>query len=341
MLKRLNLYVIHARDLSHRMMLVNKVLDLLKKAGNAYEKKVYMMTAHDPEEVAPRVQQLVARGPDDALPEPFKHIACRLHVKHVSNAMKHLACLQRIAESQEDDETLNVVIEDDVIVDDSVHSELEVLGQKYLRLSREDRGVVFLGLPNRPETPLRTMSLVKNVFTMLPCCDSYCVSPGFAKKLCEAWLPIRFPTNVHFSYVLARVAKGPDMTHAWKPNLFLDGSKVGVCVSVLNSDNRLLWVQPYMMAYDVLQRCWEKKRDMTGEEEARVVDCLSKMAHVKHPDAIALQALYRLVAKDYKKSKAQFEAAMEAYEKEGSMMNMETKFLKQYASLFAHVQEDI
>ena len=293
---------------------------------------VTRVTSHEHGDVAANVNALVDLDASH-MPDPaFKPLVANIHVRQLSNAMKHLEAL-RIASATPDEDAaeeclrFTLVMEDDALFSDNVRTVLEYA----TRGAPADADVVFLGLPS-PRAPTAGEALfddVATVFPLLPACDSYLVTKAAAKRLADAFLPVRFVTNVHLSYLLRTLGL---RSYVAVPNVFVDGSKIGVFASSLDSNNRLLWNTQYCQA-DAMVR---------GEAayHPSAFDALwAQQPFKEHPDNLALRAYHIAKTGRHAEAETAFAEALREYDRHGCLVNNTSKFLREYTLLYRDLQQ--
>ena len=204
----------------------------------------------------------VTRTPTGTDLDNFAHHP--LHSRQVLNAFAHRRALEIAA--AETSPTL--VIEDDAIPGEDYMRDLG------LALTR-GVGLVSLGLPGR-EPGMRAVGAEVRA---LPCCESYLVWPEAARALSEAFLPIRFRTNIHLTHLIRATAIDHSQVY---PNAFCDGSKVGTHVSVMPGGTPILFNAEYIAAQSAVAR-----GEMPPEPPAGVE---------QHPEMIATMARAKAAA---------------------------------------------
>lgn len=169
-------------------------------------------------------------------------------------------------------------------------------------------------------------------FSILPAVDSYLITPRAASKLATAFLPVRFATHIHLTYLVQLL--GLRVYHA-VPNVFVDGSKLGALTSSLDSNNRLLWSQAYCQAEALIQ---DKAATLT---QAELDTALSSVPLADHPDVMALRGTALAARGDARGAEAMFSKAYAAYEKDNCLLDMNCKFLRAYMAIHRDLQDDV
>jgi GR25 family glycosyltransferase involved in LPS biosynthesis len=297
-----------------------------------------VVTAHDPAAITKEKIQEVALISPEGLKEPFDRLVGTMNVRQLSNAMKHHEALCTISTRALSD-TANLIIEDDVLYNEDL---LEKSIVAALARAPNAWDLLFLGLPAQDddsETSELRYSATASVFKCLPACDSYLVTTAAAARLSKAYLPIRFPTNIHLSWLLLHEdnARCPTSnTYVISPSVFIDGSKYGSCTSSINANNRLAWNPAYIRLFTLVRG---KASDTYTKETEELIDrTYEAMTFKSHPDAQYLYAISLIKRAQYEKAGELMASALETYEKNNCNVNRSSEFLNAYCDLHRYLQ---
>ena len=290
--------------------------------------KVSMIESFNPNDIdGSIIQKTVHYGPfEEGSPfVKFNGLIKNLHVFHLSNALKHFKALEVIAQSE--DNSINLILEDDVSFDPkTVFSKLEEAIQKY-----EPGSILFLGMPNNnPQAKEINIVPTEQLFELLPYNDSYLVDKTAAKKLLDSFLPIKFITNLQLSLT---IKKADVKCYQTIPNIFVDGSKLGIFTSSMSANNVLVFNGDYMKIREIIN-----KDEITPEDRAIAEQLFANSPCSPHPDFQYLKGQYYVKEKDYKKALDIFQGAYDVYTKNMCIMNHESQFLKEYMRTYKHMQ---
>ena len=298
----------------------------------------------------------------DGLNAPFDRAIVPMNVNQLSNAMKHYTALKKIATSgtSPGDASLHLVLEDDVLFNEEL---MEASMHAALRSATvPDWDVLFMGLPNSFDNTDENnvkFQAVDSLFKIIPSCESYLVSKKAAARLTESFLPIRFPTHTHLSWLLldqkSRRQQQQQLSLAGKlstsssdldtpfkpfvisPSIFLDGSKYGTCTSTLNVNNRLSWNPWYIKLFALVRD--NPSEELKDEDAAQADKIYESMNFKTHPDALHLYAQSYVRRNDHRKAAELMAAAYDGYERNGCIMNRSSEFLNAYCDLFLNLQQ--
>ncbi len=256
--------------------------------------------------------------------EKFNKYAKTLHLRNLSNALNHLAALKYVAERPDDDDVAYLVLEDDVLATVDWITNLK----ESAAALPPGTGFLSLGVPSKGGARFQQLG---SEFEVLPCCDSYLVRPSTAKVLAAAFLPVRFTTNVHLTYLLKSLQLGASVCH---PHVFLDGTKYGAFISVVSAGNQLILNSTYMGARRQLVD--EKAGD--AEKLRDILDSLAASPFGGHPDFVHMKALATWRLSGPAAAAEVFKAAQGIYDANNALLNSESQFLRDYIALHRELQ---
>jgi hypothetical protein len=290
---------------------------------------VQRIVSDEPQDVVPDVAKLVDVDPAH-VPEAlaaFRPLVRNMQVRQLSNTMKHYRALERAAEQTVG--RFSLVLEDDSLFGDNVADGI----RNTVRCAPEGADVVLMSLPSPKPAPADGEVVFDEalpLFNVLPACDAYLVTPAAAKRLSGAFLPIRFPANVHLTYLIRMLEL---RVFVAVPNTFVDGSKLGVFPCSLDSNSRLLWNRPYC----IMEAC--VKAPVYGEKEvAEFERALAEQPFKEHPDVLALRAAHLQRIGRTGEAEAMYARAVEALDGNNCIVNNTSDVLRNYIALYKHLQ---
>lgn len=340
MSRKLNIFFIHAQWLKDRERIVIEFQKLITKYNfkDIQTVKIRVITDYDPgdinaEVIGKSVSYEQIKDEDSTIPDEkklsfYNSLMKNLHVFQLSNALKHYKALEEITNNT-DDNDINIILEDDVLYEDKICMILE----KFFTELPESYDAIFLGLPSNIDIKKRQGIKYQNtsdVFRVLPYCDSYVISKSAARKLYENYLPIKYINNIQLSYVIEKTNMA---TLIALPNLFMDGSKFGLFLSVLNPNNVLLFNNDYMKIKMLLS-----KEILSNEEKIDIEKILNESMVNANPDMMHIKALYNIKNKNYEEAKIIFENALKIYQGYNCILNHESQFLRDYIHIYKDLQ---
>jgi hypothetical protein len=283
---------------------------------------------------------LVELDPKKVSDEAMAPLCVPLHVRVISNALKHHEALSEIAREYNggdgDPQRFSLVVEDD-----AVFSEEQMIDaiHRATTYAPPDADIIFLGLPSKRQ--ISELSHDRAEFDdvsefissqVLPGCDSYLVSRSASKRLSSSFLPIRFSTNVHWTYLIRTgvVRKA----YIAVPNAFVDGSKLGIFPSSISTNNQLIWNQGYCKLRQMVDS--GKVSSLVGFE--KLWNEQTSMLQ-NHPDSLVLLADYHMRCGRVQDAVKVYGDALDAYEKDGCIVNNTSDFMKRYMDAYEKLQE--
>ncbi len=324
---QLNFYFIHAEWLKDRERIINEFTNHVNKYTfkNATSVKVHTISKYDPPQINGEViGKTVSYAQIPAEPLNFyNQFLKNLHVFQLSNALKHYEAMEMISKCEEPD-AIHIVLEDDVLYEDKICMHIDNLIEE----KQVEHEMIFLGLPSN--STVSKYQNTKELFRVLPYTDSYMIKPSAAKKLHDNYLPITFINNIQMSYVLEKAGVNAVLR---VPNLFMDGSKAGIVLSTLTPNNQLMFNADYTQCRSIIH-----KESLTSSDKELAEKIFKESPLNNHPDFVYLKALYSVRTEDYIKAQEHYEKALQVYQLNGCVLNHESQFLKDYTSLFKHIQ---
>lgn len=326
----LNIYVIHVEQFKFRKVTCDRLNDILEK-DQRFNLKFQYITEHDPQTITQDdIRQCVNYDQikDETL-AVYNNFIKNLHINQLSNALKHRKAIQYITEQADVD--YSIILEDDIVFNDNI---ADILYECLTTSPPENYDILFLGLPSSKDIQGEKFQKVSDVFKILPCCDSYAITGKAAKLLFESSLPIKFSNNIQLSYL---VAKHSFETYLSVPNVFIDGSKLGLYFSSLEVNNRLIFNQDYVSLAKLIG-----EKDVLTDEEMQVIDKLFVDVKLKtNPEFYYLKALYETKRGNFEFAKAIFDYTYDLYEANGAVLNNQSVFLRDYLRVFKYLQTDV
>lgn len=339
-----NMYIaiIHNPALNVRLNTVNSLIEKLSKAAS-FKIKVQVMDMCNPDQISQQDIQKYVRLEKLQTNTIFDQLVSNLHIKQISAALKHYYALQNfLAQDQYDD---LLVLEDDVIFSDDIVAQLERVLSAW-QTSKNNTDMLLLGCPTPAQAgadnageSAYTMDAFKH-FSLVPSCDSYLTSKHAARKLLDAFLPIRFARTVHLSYLHTTSDLRIDMT---VPNIFVNGSKYGAYVSSIEANNRLFMNQEY----NTLFRLAQQEALETGDVQSALAILQNPKSIHEHPDFQYLIARVRsklgpgnneTVQEHLTGIKDLYDKALNMYKMNDAPLGNESEFLLNYIRLHGQIQ---
>lgn len=331
MVKQLHIYIIHAATLPDRKDNIDKLrLQLAQNPSPQFELAgFHMIDAHDPGQITAETVKTSVNYTQIPVENPLAYLNVymkNMHVNQLSNALKHFKAIEMIA-AAEDDEAIHIVLEDDVVYDSKLVARLE---RVFTIMDGREHGFVLLGLPAPHKVEDAKLLPLHTSFRVMPVVDSYIIHRDVAKKVMSMCMPIKFMTNVHLDYVLK--TKKVNIYQS-APNVFLDGSKYGTCVSSQGANNTLLFNSEYVAMKTIVEK---EKLVETDDKTAQVLIDTSVVK--QHPDFRYLVAKYLTKKQQYKEAHAVYVETYNALLRRSCVVNHDSLLLKDFIRLYSKLQ---
>ena len=319
---KLNLYVINSKAAAGRLQHITQIKELLK---GAFVDGIDLILVSDHEADGINQETIQTNTDFSQLPadapsaQAFNSLIVPIHVRHVSNFLNHRAALRRIAEKGSTAE-LHVVIEDDVVFGDRVG---EALGEALAAFTAAPgKNLLFLGMPSaQGEGDAGPIGDFKRYYNVTPVCDSYAVTPTGAAALAAAMAKMKFSTNIQLSYAVHAIQE-IDAGFS-RPNVFIDGSKLGVFVSSIEVNNSLVLSAEHQ----------QLKAFLEGDDAQGARAFHEGMRFKNHVDNVRILADIEHKAGNHDRSKALYEECFKTLSTNGcSVLNNQSQFLRNYIS---------
>lgn len=328
MKRTLNIYIIHATWLKDRQ----KNIDAFKKIINDYKFQnisninFKIIEEYDPDDIIKMdVSKFInySKLEDD---NKFNMFLKNLHLFQLSNSLKHYKALCSIKDNSNDND-VNLIIEDDLLYEDKICIMLDRL------IEKNEKDILFLGFPSNVKDKKNYCQKVYDVFPNgLPYNDSYLINKSTAEKLSNVYLPIKFLNNIQLTYLLDKLKIEPYLSI---PNLFIDGTKFGNHLSVLNSNNILIFNNEYMSARQSLNIDNILSNDSMPEYD------FSKETPLKdHPEYMNLKGVYLTKIGKYEEAIDLYKKILNIYRSNNCIINNESEFLKNHTRIYKFLKYD-
>lgn len=323
-MKKISIYFIHSKDLAIRKPMCEKLIQTLQ---TTFDVSCTYIEEDDPEDIdMVKIKAHVNLEKPDTK-DIFDSLVKNLHVRQLSNSLKHYRAYQMIHDSDDD---YSIVLEDDVLFSDKVNDEL-LNAIKGIKKMDEKWHILFTGMPRPVNTSIdKPIINTSDIFKIFPVCDSYFVNKKTVKELLDAFAPIRYLTNIQLSYI---VAHKDIKTFMYTPNIFIDGSKYGVFLSSIETNNKLFLNNEYNKLVGLVN-----KETYLEEDHSQIANLKATMQFATHPDIEYQFGLYEIRMHNHEAARIIFDRIYETHTKNKSLMNNDSNFLLKYCNSFAHSQ---
>ena len=331
----INIYIIHYTKLVQREGVFARVQNAFSNMvkNNNIKLELRIISKFDPEKLDNEFVKRIfdAEEMNDAKTEKYnKYIIKNPQTNFISNCLKHMDALNQIVKAS-DDSDINIVIEDDIVFDNTFeHKMMDFI--TYINKNPHEYDVIFLGIPGHKERTSPNEIEIVDIpdMNVMPCCDSYFISKTCAKTMVKSYIPLKFPNNIHISYLISKLCFKVGKTF---PNIMADGSKIGVTPSSISPNNILIFNSTYKEIYKLLE-----KQEPTHEDIDKVKKLFDKNEIKNSPDFIFLEGLFYMRIKNYQQAKTLFDKAIELYELASSPLSNQSAIIQNYIDLCKHIQ---
>lgn len=314
-MRSINVYVVHAKALQHRKTLMERLQTLLQDTDAIKLKSFTFVEEYDPGTPLPNVPVDGQPLPQDSVHNAYNAFFRQLKVAHVTNALKHKTAIDRIATCTPRPDEYHLILEDDALYRDTVIEDLTTA------LAKFEGGFMLLGTPSGSGA-INTQPL-KEVFKVMPCCDSYVIDVPTAKKISGAFFPIKFVTNIHLSYLLDLIDVKPLIA---VPNVFVDGTKVGLFLSAIDSNSKMVFNEDYTNLSKAV------------EQGTATPEMFAAAQPQWHPELLHLKAQHQEKKGEYKAAKDTYEHALRMYDANAGIIDNQSELLRNFMRLYQHLQ---
>lgn len=323
-MQKLSIYFIHSPDLVMRKRVCET---LCEKLSSKFELNVKYILEDSPDSINIEKIKSVVKLEKTKTNDIFDHLLRNIHIKQLSNTMKHLRAYEEIEKSEDE---FSLIVEDDVVYSENVSEKLSEIMDSMKNMN-SDWNIMYTGMPQPSGAVIESNIInVKQLFKILPVCDSYFVNKKNVSTLIEKFKPIKFCTNIHLSYIMTHCDVHQYMC---VPNIFVDGSKYGIFLSSLETNNKLFLNPEYNKLALIVN-----KNELESGDRDEIENIIKTSQFSNHPDFMYQAALYEIKTKNYSKALSIFETIYNMYIKNESILNNESEFLYKYCNLYAHFQ---
>ena len=251
-----------------------------------------------------------------------------LNVPQLCNYEKHLAALRMVAGGQtahDAGKTHFMVVEDDASVLQDFIMNMEAFMTE-LKNSPPAYDLIMLGLSsaNPSGTPGKWMPVSGLCGKFLPSKEAYLVTPAMAAALVKRATPIRFDFKTFLSHAIYTAA--PDQSSkilAFHKRVCIDGSKLGLCPSMLKNNNLLIFNNEYVQMLNYMN---------SGEaiDVPRVRKMYKPIERLRSPDAMHLYGVLLHKAGRTEEAEGVLQDAIEEAIRQGGLVNRGSEMMHNY-----------
>jgi GR25 family glycosyltransferase involved in LPS biosynthesis len=314
-METLNIYLIHSSELKSRIKYINSTIDMIKKIAeeNNYQIKVIIVNDPNKEFIENNIEfynKSVKYDKEEGIKadEEFNKLITNLNVLQISNIEKHKAVYKVL---QKEDE-LHFIIEDDVLVGEDYLNNIRELFKNLKNKFLKEWDILFTCIASINNQSIELIdSRIQYKFLLAK--SSYFIKPKLAAKLYEYLQIYKYNLKTAISKY---IWDNKDVkSYVLNKHVFLEGSKMGLFPSSLNSQNFLF------QNINFVQLTRITNSDHITDEmfnEAEKIYNNPNIIQMKSPDFIHSMGLLYYKRKNYEKAKSfMLESCEKLYEQNG------------------------
>lgn len=329
-MKTLNVFVIHADNLTYRKKLIATTLKFLEEraVANGYTFNKQIITKYDAVDVRrefSEIEKIVKQSKLDD--EDFDLRNYRLNIEKISNFLKQRSALELIAEAGGGDEHYYMVIEDDSIVLPDFSKNID----RFLINPHPDEWDILVLCMGHSDESVELKS-TRDDIKILPSKEAYCIKPSTAKALLEdlqtlcqhfrlqlsAW--IHKNTAVRSMYPIGRTS--------------IEGSKIGLVPSTVNDNNILMYNKDFMTLFLMITG-----KEAIDIEKATVA--FKSAENLRSADIIHLYGIILYKLDRIAEAKVHFESAVEVLIEKNGLLSKHSEILNNAINVNGFCQPDL
>jgi len=294
-MKCINIYTIISPHLDNRTRYINSTLSKLKEIGDELEIKIelYSVTQPSPEYIQENVEEYNKRV-DYTQDDEFK--TTPLNVQNISNIEKHRQLLKNISQKSEND--FHLVLEDDVLINKDYIKNIRDFFIKISENSFQEWDMILTCMSFNENTDDLYIDNVSKHTKLLLNKSSYMIKPQTALKLYDFFEKFKYNFKTGLSKFISL-----NKCNAFflNKNTFLEGSKMGIFPSSINTDNVLYQSKEYMEIHNIIRNISESNNKENDVIKAETI--YNKVKELPGPDITYSMGLLYYKVQDYDNAK--------------------------------------
>jgi hypothetical protein len=337
---QLKIFIIHTQDLIVRGQKLEILIKNLKAIGKdcGYTVNTTLIIQPDASILQPQIETLQKVVSYDQVGDPdFDKLTQILSLEMLSNFEKHKEVWRKIknsaSESESENDTFYLVLEDDtILLNECVENLKSMLN---LIKERSDWDLIMLGLSNSIDPRDKQTLVSTDKLKLFPSKESYLIRKKVATKMLEDFGIYRFTFRIQLSWYIYN-NKDIRTFHPLK-RVFIDGSKLGLFPSSINSNNVLVFNSEYMFLYEMLSK--------TKEEIIANMDKINKIYDtvkpLNNPDFQHIYGLIKIKADMLQDGEASLLLAVDQMKATQGILNSRSDLSNNLIELYKHLQPDL
>lgn len=333
----LHIFVIHTQQLKVRALHIHGVVQNVRLAALAenYDVNIRLILSPDASQLENRLQEVQNEINYDPVNDPqYDQMRLLLSIEMLSNTKKHQRAWQQISQMKDvHPDDLFLVLEDDAFVLPESIGNFRALLQN-IRKSPWD--VIVLGLTTN-ETSSKAVALreLSAVSQILPCKESYLITPAIAKRCLEQWTKHKFIMRVQWSYWFSQ---NPNVKVCIpSKRIFLDASKMGSMPSSIHGNNALVFNREYVELMKLASLTDEEVKTKLKEAER----LFASITHLNSPDVLSIFGSILMKCGRYADAKKLYLQAIDILKMHNCIVRSNSDLYQQLVNLHEKLQTDV
>lgn len=338
--KTFRLYVIHTQSLTTRQSRLHGTIQSIRQIVQAMGLRFQsiLILKPDPHELIPNLGNLNARVTYTSVGDTdFDRHTHTLNIEEISNIEKHREAWRRIVATNNSQNDIIMVMEDDNLLPSENSGNLAtVITAAAANTNSEHWDFLDLNMSKQDEKddPSKLMLYpLHDHVKVLVSKQAYMLTPKMAKMLLAETETIRFTARVQISYALY-CKRNEYKARITSKRLMLEGSKVGVYPTSLHANNVLIYNAEYMKLYNMLKEGSANIKEK--EEEVRAL--YRTVAHVKNPDLMNVYGMALYAMGKNEEALAIWDEGLDQLQKQQGLINQQSDLLNNIINSHASLQ---
>lgn len=314
----INIYVIRSEHLQYRWKSIDKTINRIGNLIQSQNMKYTVINIISPtfEEIEKNIKDYNNKIDltEEIEDEDFKKLRSKFNLAQLSNLFKHKKAYDLIKTSNNKH---NLIIEDDVLLPDDHYDNFT----NFLKLLNTiEYDILFMCISNNNEKAKKVYIELSTVhFKCLPTKSSYFLTPEMASKLDDYLTTVRFTIKTSLSKFVYD-HKNELQSYILNKHTFIEGSKLGVFYSVVNTTNVQLQNNNY---FEMINLYKKYEEDNSTFEEA--LEHFNKYGK-ENSDYLHLMGLIYYKKNDYNKALEYIKEAVFHFKKKRDLSHNLTRY---------------
>jgi hypothetical protein len=326
----IDIYVIRSQHLKKRNVLLkstlNAIVEIMKKKGHTVSIiNVLNPTLEEIEINLAEYNKSINLNSDEITDEEFKKLQSKFNLAQLSNLYKHRNAYESIKNSKTKH---NLIIEDDVILLPEYTPNFEMFMGK---LSTFEYDILLACISNNDENEPMDIAISSVYFKVLISKCAYFITPTTAQKLYDYLDVVRFPLKLSLSKFIFD-NKSEICSYILNKHTFLEGSKLGIFTTSINSNNFLLQNIHFIRLIEMLNN---------NETNIKKIEEHYNAYGKNNPDFLHILGLIYFKNNKFKEAAETLKMAIINYKNEEGYMIQNNELLNNAINIYQHYQDDI